>query len=482
MKNMVKPRITSFQNASVLRKYTISFMIGSTLPLCVLFYIYNEIKEKGRFEITEGTFSVTLAFVALGTLVGFLVTRSIIKDIMNLSKANKETLEGILGTEKINELVDNNNEVAVLARSFSEITNRLEENVRNLELAKKTLHSVLSRVGEGISSMQNIDNFLALIVETVTQAMTAKTGVLLLLDDQKNELYVKTIYGMSHDSATQVRIKSDEGPFSIVFKTHKPLLLPKVGDNEYAIKEFGSLFETPVLCAPLLLRDKILGVISVSGRKSGGNFQEDELNLIFNLALQTAVAIENSRLNEDAEKTYFETISALAMAVEAKDKYSRGHLDRVSNYAMRIAEKLNLSDDDKKTLRDGARLHDIGKIGIIDEVLKKPGALNEQEWMMMKKHTEIGEGIIKPIRSLSRICDVVRHHHEKLDGSGYPDGLKGDEVSLLARILGVADIFDALTTDRPYRPAFTIDQAKEELIRMKGKLDPRVVDVFLGTL
>jgi len=149
---------------------------------------------------------------------------------------------------------------------------------------------------------------------------------------------------------------------------------------------------------------------------------------------------------------------------------------------MKMANKLNLNEEDRQVLRDGARLHDLGKIGIVDEILKKPGPLSPSEWEIMRKHTEIGEGIIKPIRSLSRLCDIVRHHHEKLDGSGYPDGLRGDEISLLCRILSIADIFDALITDRPYRKAFSVDAAKQELIKMKGKLDPELVDIFLETV
>jgi len=138
-----------------------------------------------------------------------------------------------------------------------------------------------------------------------------------------------------------------------------------------------------------------------------------------------------------------------------------------------------LSQEDMKILRDGARLHDIGKIGITDNVLMKNGPLTTQEMGMMKKHCEIGEGIIKPIRSLRSLCDIVRHHHEKLDGSGYPDELKGDQIHLLARVLTVADIFDALTSNRPYRQAFSKERAREELRNMKDQLDQKVVEAFI---
>jgi len=172
----------------------------------------------------------------------------------------------------------------------------------------------------------------------------------------------------------------------------------------------------------------------------------------------------------------------LALAIDAKDKYSRGHLDRVAGYCLMIAQKLGLEEHDVKTLRDAARLHDIGKIGIPDEVLHKVGKLSEHELSLMRRHTEIGESIIKPIRSLQHLCDPIRHHHEKLDGTGYPDGLKGDEISPVVRILSIADIYDALTTDRAYRNRFSKEAALEIMRGMTAEIDQDLVEVFVELL
>ncbi len=477
----IKPKISSLENSSVLRKFTILFILISILPLVVLFYFYVQIQEHGRIEIAPATLNLTLTFVVLGILLGYGTLRSILKSIVDISRTSTETLREVLGEDKIREIANNNNEVAVLARSFSEITNRLEDNIRNLETTKKTLQSVITKVGHGISSMQDINSFLELILETIAEALSAKGGVLMAKDPANKDFFVRTIFGIPYEVGKKP-IRLEDGAFSPVILTGKPMMIPKMYEGEAVAKEYGIMFETPVLCAPLLLHDKILGIICVSGRTTGGksgNFSEEEMNLLFNIGIQTAIALENAKLNSDAEKTYFETISALAMAVEAKDQYSRGHLDRVADYCEKIARKLNLSDADIKVLKDGARLHDLGKIGILDDVLKKPTSLNAQEWEMMKKHTEIGEGIIKPVQSLAKLSDVIRHHHEKLDGTGYPDGLKGTEISLLTRILSVADVFDALTTDRPYRKAFSFEEAKKELSKMKGQLDPAIVDLLL---
>ena len=247
--------------------------------------------------------------------------------------------------------------------------------------------------------------------------------------------------------------------------------------------QLNQFFSETLLCAPLLYHDRVSGIITLSRSPTAGkNFSEEDLELVFNLACQTAVAIENSKLNRDIEKTYFETISALALAVDAKDEFSRGHLDRVSEYALMIGTRLGLDDDDLNTLRDAARLHDLGKIGVPDEILKKEGPLSDEEWVIMRRHPEIGESIIKPIRSLQHLCDPIRHHHERIDGSGYPDGLKGDDISPLVRILAVADAYDALTTERSYRPKESKEQAIATLRSMKDLLDQDVVNILLEGL
>jgi HD-GYP domain-containing protein (c-di-GMP phosphodiesterase class II) len=221
----------------------------------------------------------------------------------------------------------------------------------------------------------------------------------------------------------------------------------------------------------------------VSGKLSGGNFAEDELLIITNLASQTAIAVENERLHLDAESTYIETVSALAMAVEARDHYSRGHSDRVFQYSVKIAQKLGLQADFIQDIKIAGELHDVGKIGITDDILKKPGPLSEEEWQIMRKHPVIGEGIIKPVRSLSRLCAIIRHHHEWVDGTGYPDRLKGDQIPLGAKILAVADSLDAMISDRPYRKALNIELAKVDLMRyIDIRYEGRLVEALLSVI
>ncbi len=476
--------LASFEDASILRKFTILFLITSIIPMTLLYYIYLQTTQHGHINISTINYTYVMILMVLGVFIGFISIRSLLVKVIDISKQNSKALEGLLSPETVEELNQGENEIVVLSRSFSAVTQRLEENVRSLELAKKTLHTVMSKVGHGISNMENIDTFLELILETLTNALSGQVGTLLLLNDKKTELIVSNVFGANYDPKKKLHIKLFDGsPLAKVLSEKHPSSVSGVflqNDNNPLFKEF---FGETLLCAPLVYHERVSGIMTVSkpdGQKE--NFSEEDLELVFNLASQTAIAIENSKLNHDIEKTYFETISALALAVDAKDQYSRGHLDRVANHALMIGKSLGLDDEDLNTLRDAARLHDLGKIGIPDQVLKKDSGLSDEEWVIMRRHPEIGECIIRPVRSLQHLCDIIRHHHEKLDGSGYPDGLKGDEISPLVRILSVADVYDALTTERPYRPKKSKQEAIKILHSMQNHLDQDIVNIFIEGL
>jgi len=179
---------------------------------------------------------------------------------------------------------------------------------------------------------------------------------------------------------------------------------------------------------------------------------------------------------DNAESVLF----SLALTIEAKDPYTEGHCDRLSKYSVALGEKLDLSQDLRVALRRGGLIHDIGKLAVPDHILLKPGPLTPEERKIMERHTVIGEGICAPLRSFRHVLPIIRHHHEKQDGSGYPDGLKGEQVPLTARILQITDIYDALTTDRPYRKALPQEKAfailREEVKR--GWWDGAILDEF----
>jgi putative two-component system response regulator len=179
---------------------------------------------------------------------------------------------------------------------------------------------------------------------------------------------------------------------------------------------------------------------------------------------------------ENAETVLF----SLALSIEAKDPYTEGHCERLSKYSVALAERLGLADDIRVALRRAGIIHDIGKLGVPEKILLKPGPLTDEEWVIMKQHPVVGERICSPLKSFRLVLPIIRHHHEKQDGSGYPDGLKGEEIPLTARILQITDVYDALTTDRPYRNALRSEKAfsvmREEVNR--GWWDGYLVEEF----
>ncbi|MFH1339357.1 MAG: HD domain-containing phosphohydrolase, partial [Candidatus Omnitrophota bacterium] len=469
------------EDTSVIRKFSVLFSLMSFLPfiiLAVLFFYFI----KGGAELNLNLIFWSAFLVGIFALVGFFLMRRTLVNLIKISEGTKDILKGGI-PDRIDINAAGDNEVGQIARAFNEIVQRLEVNIQELQKSKNLLQDVLTKIASGVSSAENIDAFLDLILETTVGALGAKTGLLLLCDDEeRKELTVKSSFGPGANFYSKgQRIPADTGAAGWVVKQKESLIVPRVHKEEPSKIEGADLaFRPPLISTALVFQNKVVGVISISGKKADGNFQEDELIILSNLASQIALAIENAKLNHDAQKTYLETITALALAVEARDPYSRGHSDRVSKYAMKIAQKLGLGEEKIKRIREAAMLHDVGKIGISDEILKKPDSLNEDEEKIMQQHPIIGEGIIIPLRGFSQLRDPIRHHHERVNGEGYPDGLKDNEISPEAKILSVADAFDAITTERPYRKGLDFNQAKQELIRYKGiHYDPKVVDVLL---
>jgi ribonuclease P protein subunit RPR2 len=206
-----------------------------------------------------------------------------------------------------------------------------------------------------------------------------------------------------------------------------------------------------------------------------------ELGELYSLERQRSRDLE--RALSSLEETYLATMTSLAQVVEAKDETTRGHLDRTTKYGMALAERIDPVLAARPELAHAFFLHDIGKVGIPEQILGKAGPLNDEEWGVMRSHPQIGAQIVEPIRFLDGAVDVIRHHHERFDGRGYPGGLEGNGIPLAARVFSVADSFDAMTSDRPYRDALEIDRALDEISGGSGtQFDPAVVSEFLDLM
>ncbi len=285
----------------------------------------------------------------------------------------------------------------------------------------------------------------------------------------------------------QIQFLTAQPFFKIPFERGNPIVIensdPFISDE---IKKVLFLdFATSVCLYPLKVVDEFVGLLLLSEERKTARepFDANKLQLISLVADQAASAIRRASLHEQLEANYMQTVIALANAVDARDKYTEDHSIRMEKYVEDISLDFGFSEDQIQTMRWSARLHDIGKIGIPDGILSKPGVLDTMEWVEMRKHPVIGYNILAPIKKMSNVGPIILAHHEKFDGTGYPNGLKGEEIPLGARILTVVDSYIAMTDNRIYRKSRTHEEAINELIACSGtQFDPKVVNLFLDLL
>lgn len=237
-----------------------------------------------------------------------------------------------------------------------------------------------------------------------------------------------------------------------------------------------------IVFVPLTINNETFGGLLLANKVDGSGFNDEDVAVVTTFAKKVSLRIENNALYEVFYNNLVSTLKSLVISIEARDSYTKQHSERVTLYALQIAEIMGLSEEDIDVIRFGGYLHDIGKIGVKDTVLLKPGKLTDEEFQEIKQHSIIGDNILKPIKFFPKERDMIRHHHERYDGRGYPDGLAGEDIPLTSRILTVADTYDAMTSTRPYRKALGHNIAIDEIRSCSGKqFDPKVVEAFLET-
>jgi HD-GYP domain-containing protein (c-di-GMP phosphodiesterase class II)/pSer/pThr/pTyr-binding forkhead associated (FHA) protein len=343
----------------------------------------------------------------------------------------------------------------------------------------KNLETVYE-VGNAINSIQSVDEMLNQISEKLMAVFPDVQRVCFLLKEKDKDFEPKFIKCRGEVSPQPFQISR-----SIIKKSMKEEVCILANDAFHderfsAAESVLSMSLRSVMCAPLVSKGNVLGVVYLDNREKPTCFDEDDVALLSALSNQSAVAIENSQLYENVQKAYHDAILALLNTVEAKDPYTRGHSQRTSRYSLGIAQEMRLSEEECKRIKTAAELHDIGKIGVREQIIGKESPLSTVEFHSIQAHVLTGENILKPIEYLSFILPMVRHHHEHYDGSGYPDGLKGDKIPLGAKIIGAADAFDAMTTQRPYNKPLSFKEALEKLKESRGKqFDSNVVDALV---
>ena len=319
-------------------------------------------------------------------------------------------------------------------------------------------------------------------IEAATSLVNAESGSLLLIDHETGELFFEVALGEKGERLKEIRLAKGQGLAGCVAGTGEPVIVHDVQSDSRFFKgaDAKSLFRTRnMICVPLMTKNRIVGVLEAINKREG-MFDEEDKEGLKALANQVAVAIENANLYNDMREGFYGTAEALAELIEQRDPYTGGHTRRVMNYSLAIGRAMGLSEEDMENLRLAAILHDIGKIGVRDSILLKTTALDKDEAIKMSRHSEYASKSLGHIKKLKEVIPGVRGHHEKYNGSGYPDKLKGTEIPRIARIIAVADTFDAMTTDRPYRKALSMNTAIGEIKKNIGvQFDSEVVESFI---
>jgi putative nucleotidyltransferase with HDIG domain len=339
----------------------------------------------------------------------------------------------------------------------------------------------LLRAGHHLVSIESEEELLHSILNDAVHVLDAQRGAIVLAEGPENELKLKALAtGRGENSS---RFNFSKALAKRCFHGGQSILCSSVEDDE-ELSGAVSIADgamASVLCVLLRTPRKHLGVIHLDRSYWQKAFTEDDLHLADALAAHVSAGIECAQLLRRQRELFLQTITALASAIEMRDAYTGGHTARVTAYSLLIGEELGLPAKELDKLRTGCPLHDIGKIGIDDKILRKPDKLTADEFEVMKSHTTLGDDILKAIPEMKEIRPIVRSHHERWDGLGYPDRLAGEAIPLLARVVGVADSFDAMTSRRPY--TFQIkspEQAFAEVERCAGtQFDPRSVAAFL---
>jgi HD-GYP domain-containing protein (c-di-GMP phosphodiesterase class II) len=337
----------------------------------------------------------------------------------------------------------------------------------------------LLRAGHYLCQASALDDLLQSVLRETISALSAQRAAIILMDQASNQLKLRA-------SISEPRCSSSARFFSKTLadrcyqEGQSLLCIDPMVDERLGIGSIQQGSMTSIICALMRTPRKRLGVLHLDRGSMQQPFTEDDFYLADAIAASVSTGVECAQLVEQQRAQNIQMVTALAQAVELRDQYTAGHTQRVTTYSMLLAREIDFAPADQQILQIGTPLHDLGKIGVRDSVLQKAGKLTPDEFEHIKLHTVKGAQILETMPDLINLIPILLSHHERWDGKGYPDGLAGSRISPLARIVAIADAFDAMTSNRPYRPALSVDQAFAELSARAGThFDPYFADAFL---
>jgi HD-GYP domain-containing protein (c-di-GMP phosphodiesterase class II) len=330
---------------------------------------------------------------------------------------------------------------------------------------------ILERVWSKVRPEERRDELFANVMAMATHALDASAALLLFIDDETRELYFKLANDLVGGKLKHLHLERMTSITEWILKNGKPLMIndPEKVRRYYRLIDRATGFKTrAVIGVPIMMEGKTLGVIEVLNKHDVDIFTHQDLKTVKSVAGSIAMAIEHAKMNVDLMDSYKTTVKALVSLADAKETSGGGHSRRVTEYALLGATELKLSRNERRTIEYAAILHDIGKLAIPDSILNKATPLTEAEWAKIRKHPLVGYNLLKEIPFLKEASKLILYHHERYDGKGYPTGISGEAMSMGARLIAVADAFDNMTTDHPYRKAMRLQKAFNELRQGAG--------------
>ncbi|MDD5656405.1 MAG: HD-GYP domain-containing protein [Elusimicrobia bacterium] len=344
------------------------------------------------------------------------------------------------------------------------------------------LLSILLNLQEyGVSHAGTVsrEDFARSVLDISCQLMSCARGSIMLWDNAAGCLRIVAAKSAGTDKSQKLFFKPGEGVAGKAFASGQAIFVANPEKDPRYVQARPEESE-PFISIPLLVKSKPVGVLNLHATDGTESFTGYKAKFLNILAGEAAVMLHNQDLLDNLQTFYLEMVQTLARAVDSKDAYTREHSDRARSKARRLASELKLPDQMSRYIEYAALLHDIGKIGIDQSILLKPGKLTPEEYEVMKRHPIIGHQILAPVKYLGPVAQMVLYHQEWYDGRGYPEGLKGEEIPMGARMVAVIDAWDAMRSDRPYRKALSREAATAELRRCAGtQFDPKIVEAFL---
>ncbi len=351
-----------------------------------------------------------------------------------------------------------------------------------------------NEIGRTISGQTNTEEILSNVIHISKKRLDYDRGLILLANPERTRLMFRAGFGYTDDQRELLEKTSfhldrpdSKGAFVVSFRGQKPLLINDINEIEEELSNRSLAFAKQLgtksfLCSPIIAERESIGILAVDNLKSKKPLVESDLSLLMGIASVLGISIRNAELMAARERQFRSILSTLAASIDARDPLTAGHSEKVTEYALSICKELDLSNDYQEMIRVAALLHDYGKIGVPDAILKKPGRLTDEEYEIVKLHAEKTQKILQQINFegvFSQVPQIAGCHHEKIDGSGYPGGLKGDQIPLGAKIIAVADFFEAITARRHYRGPMPIEKAVALLKQERGvHFDQSIVDAF----